>query len=158
MSLDAERSGTTTTLADARITTVGRVLRRLKFDELPQLLNVLTGEMSLVGPRPEVEEHTREYSAEELAILTVPPGITDYASIHFVSLDEVLGSENPHEVYVTRVRAEKNALRLAYVRNASFYEDLRIIGSTSVALVRKAFARPRHERVGRAHGAQKAKF
>ena len=141
MSADAERFGTTTTLGDPRITRVGRLLRRYKLDELPQLINVLRGEMSLVGPRPEVEEHTREYSVEEQRILTVPPGITDYASIRFAALDEVLGSENAHEVYVTRVRSEKNKLRLLYVDNRSFGEDLRIIGRTIAAVARKTFSR-----------------
>ena len=139
---DAERLGTTTALGDPRITPVGHLLRRYKLDELPQLFNVLRGEMSVVGPRPEVEEHTREYTAEERAILDVRPGLTDYASIHFGALDEVLGSENPHEVYVTRVRAEKNELRLRYVRRRSFGEDLRIIAMTVGAIARKATGRP----------------
>jgi lipopolysaccharide/colanic/teichoic acid biosynthesis glycosyltransferase len=137
MTVDAERAGTTTTLGDPRITRVGRLLRSGKLDELPQLWNVLRGEMSLVGPRPEVAEHTDEYTAEEMAILDVPPGITDFSSIHFASLDRVLGTDNPHEVYVTRVRAEKNALRLRYVRERSFGVDLRILAATIGVVVRK---------------------
>ncbi|HEX6750220.1 MAG TPA: sugar transferase [Longimicrobium sp.] len=135
---DAERMGTTTALGDPRITRVGRFLRRYKLDELPQLLNVLSGEMSVVGPRPEVEEHTREYAGDELEILTVKPGITDYSSIRFVALDEVLGSEDPHTLFVTRYRAEKNRLRVEYVRNRSFAEDLRIIFLTLAAVAGKA--------------------
>ncbi|HET7459895.1 MAG TPA: sugar transferase [Longimicrobium sp.] len=138
MRRDAERMGTTTALGDPRITRIGHFLRRYKLDELPQLLNVLSGEMSLVGPRPEVEEHTREYDAEEQAILSVKPGITDYSSIHFVALDEVLGSEDPHTLFVTKYRAQKNQLRLRYVRNRSFAEDLRIIVATFAAIVGKA--------------------
>lgn len=138
MHVDAERMGTTTRIDDPRITRVGRFLRRYKLDELPQLLNVLRGQMSLVGPRPEVEEHTSAYTVEERAILTVLPGITDYSSIHFASLDEVLGREDPHNVYVSRIRGEKNQLRLRYVRTATFREDLRIIGKTVVAIARKA--------------------
>jgi lipopolysaccharide/colanic/teichoic acid biosynthesis glycosyltransferase len=134
MVTDAERLGTTTSLGDSRITPMGHFLRRYKLDELPQLLNVVSGEMSIVGPRPEVEEHTSAYTTDEHAILSVRPGITDYASIELVSLDEVLGSENPHEVYVTRVRAQKNALRLRYVRNRSFSEDLKIIARTFLAI------------------------
>ncbi len=130
MVVDAERSGTTTAKDDPRVTPLGRFLRRYKLDELPQLFNVLRGDMSFVGPRPEVEEHTREYSPEERQILTVIPGITDYASLHFFHLDEALGSENAHEVYLTRVRAQKNRLRLEYVRRRSFLEDLRIIVRT----------------------------
>jgi lipopolysaccharide/colanic/teichoic acid biosynthesis glycosyltransferase len=135
---DAERMGTTTALGDPRITRVGRFLRRYKLDELPQLFNVLAGEMSLVGPRPEVEEHTREYAGDELEILAVRPGITDYSSIRFVALDEVLGSEDPHTLFVTRYRAEKNRLRVEYVRNRSFGEDLRIIFLTLAAIAGKA--------------------
>jgi lipopolysaccharide/colanic/teichoic acid biosynthesis glycosyltransferase len=138
----AERFGTTTALGDARVTPVGRVLRRYKLDELPQLLNVLDGSMSIVGPRPEVEEHTIEYTNEEQAILSVVPGITDYASIELVALDEVLGSENPHHVYLTRVRAQKNALRLRYVRERSFGVDLRIIARTLAAIVAKGRPTP----------------
>jgi lipopolysaccharide/colanic/teichoic acid biosynthesis glycosyltransferase len=137
MTVDAELAGTTTTLGDPRITPVGRLLRAGKLDELPQLWNVLKGEMSLVGPRPEVAEHTDVYSREEMAILDVLPGITDYSSIHFASLDKVLGTENPHEVYVTRVRAEKNALRLRYVRERSFMVDLRILAATIAVVARK---------------------
>ena len=102
---DAELQGTTTKINDPRVTRVGFFLRKYKLDELPQLINVIKGEMSLVGPRPEVEEHTNEYTEEEKLILTVRPGLTDYASIRFISLDEILGSENPHQVYVSGVRA-----------------------------------------------------
>jgi lipopolysaccharide/colanic/teichoic acid biosynthesis glycosyltransferase len=141
MCVDAERTGTTTAKNDPRVTRVGRFLRRLKLDELPQLFNVLRGEMSLVGPRPEVEEHTNAYDEQELAILTVRPGITDYSSVHFVDLAGALGGENPHHVYLTRVRAQKNALRLEYVRRRSFFEDLRIIGLTASALLKTMTAR-----------------
>ena len=98
--------------------------------------------MSLVGPRPEVEEHTSAYSEEEKLILTVLPGITDYSSIHFVNLNELLGSENSHQLFIIRYRAEKNQLRLKYVRNRSFSEDIRIIVSTLVAILRMTAARP----------------
>lgn len=137
MGPDAEGYGTTTAKDDPRITRIGRVLRKTKIDELPQLLNILKGDMSFVGPRPEVEEHTSEYTDEEKMILTVRPGITDYSSIHFISLDEVLGSQNPHQVYLSGVRAEKNKLRLKYVRECSFSTDIKIIGLTFVSLVRK---------------------
>ena len=140
MVVDAERLGTTTRVHDVRITRVGAFLRRWKLDELPQLLNVLVGEMSFVGPRPEVEEHTSAYTTEEREILSVRPGITDLASIRFVRLAEELGDEDPHAVYVTRVRAEKNALRLRYVRERSLSGDLRIVLLTLRAIV----SRPAH--------------
>jgi lipopolysaccharide/colanic/teichoic acid biosynthesis glycosyltransferase len=141
MSADAERHGTTTSLNDWRITPVGRWLRRSKLDELPQLVNVIRGEMSLVGPRPEVEEHTSEYTEEEQLILSVLPGITDLSSIRFARLDLALGAENAHQVYLDRIRGEKNALRLKYVRERSFSLDLRILWMTAVAIVRPERAR-----------------
>src|ERR1043165_4438085 len=112
MCVGAETFGTTTAAGDARITRVGRFTRKYKLDELPQLFNVIKGEMSLVGPRPEVKEHTDDYDEEEKLILSVIPGITDYSSIRFVRLNDILGSENPHELFLTKYRTEKNQLRL----------------------------------------------
>jgi len=137
----AETFGTTTADKDPRITRLGQFLRKYKLDELPQLINVAKGEMSLVGPRPEVEEHTSAYNDEEKLILTVIPGITDYSSIRFVKLNEILGSENPHQLFITKYRAEKNQLRLQYVRNRSFTEDIRILALTLVTLARSAMGR-----------------
>jgi lipopolysaccharide/colanic/teichoic acid biosynthesis glycosyltransferase len=128
MRADAERVGSSSTgHNDPRITCVGRWLRPWKLDELPQLLNVLAGEMSIVGPRPEVEEHTSAYTEEERIILSVLPGITDYASIRFFNLNELVGSEDPRRVFIEKYRAEKNSLRVAYVRNQSLWNDVRII-------------------------------
>jgi len=141
---EAERLGTTTAKDDPRITRVGRFLRRYKLDEFPQLLNVIKGEMSIVGPRPEVEEHTNAYSFEEKSILDVQPGITDYASMYFVNLADVLGSVNPHEMFVKgNIRNRKNQLRMQYVRNRSFLEDLKIIFKTLLVIVRHDRAAPR---------------
>jgi len=131
----AEQFGTTTSQHDPRITRVGSVLRRLKLDELPQLINVIRGDMSLVGPRPEVEEHTRLYNEEEQEILSVRPGITDYSSLRFINLGDELGAESAHQVFVFQVRPEKNALRLRYVRERSFVGDLLILARTVVALI-----------------------
>lgn len=138
MQVGAEAAGTTTRLGDPRITRVGQFLRRYKLDELPQLFNVIRGEMSIVGPRPEVEEHTREYDEEERCILTVLPGITDYASIELVNLDEILGAGDAHRTFVEHVRARKNGLRVKYVRQQSFLVDVRIIARTLLAIVGKA--------------------
>jgi lipopolysaccharide/colanic/teichoic acid biosynthesis glycosyltransferase len=135
---DSERHGTTTAKDDPRITRFGTFLRRYKLDEFPQLLNVLKGEMSIVGPRPEVEEHTNAYSAEERCILDINPGITDYSSMYFVNLADVLGSDNAHHRFVHgNIRNQKNQLRLRYVRNRSFLEDLKIILKTLAVLVRQ---------------------
>jgi lipopolysaccharide/colanic/teichoic acid biosynthesis glycosyltransferase len=136
MVVDAERrGGGSTAHNDPRITRVGRVLRRYKLDELPQVLNVLRGDMSVVGPRPELPEYTGRYSDEERAILSVRPGITDHASVRFVNLGEQLGSEDADRVYEERVLAEKNRLRLEYVRRQSFLGDLRIVLRTLGSVV-----------------------
>ena len=125
---DAERVGSTATAhGDPRMTRVGHWLRPAKLDELPQLLNVLRGEMSIVGPRPEVEEHTSAYTREEQIVLSVRPGITDLASIRFYNLNALLGSEDANRVFIEQYRAEKNRLRIAYVRQQSFLGDLAII-------------------------------
>jgi lipopolysaccharide/colanic/teichoic acid biosynthesis glycosyltransferase len=127
----AELCGATATAhRDPRITRAGRWLQPSKLDELPQLLNVLGGEMSIVGPRPEVEEHTLCYTGPEKIILSVKPGITDEASIRFYNLNELLGSEDPNRVFIEKYRAEKNRLRMAYVHRRSFWGDLAIIART----------------------------
>lgn len=128
---NAELVGSTATARkDPRITRVGAFLRRYKLDEFPQLFNVLSGEMSFVGPRPEVEEHTSVYTEEEKAILSVKPGITDFASIHFRNLGELLGDEDANAVFIAKYRDEKNRLRLEYVRKQSFFVDMKIIFET----------------------------
>jgi lipopolysaccharide/colanic/teichoic acid biosynthesis glycosyltransferase len=138
MVVDADKcGGTSTGKGDPRVTRVGAVLRRYKLDELPQLCNVLRGEMSIVGPRPEVEEYTRLYDARERVILSVRPGITDYASIRFRHLDEELGSFDVDRVYAETVRPVKNRLRIAYVERQSFLEDLKLIGLTVARIVRR---------------------
>ncbi|MDB4949650.1 MAG: hypothetical protein JWM27_2299 [Gemmatimonadetes bacterium] len=139
MVTDAERvGGPSTGLDDPRVTRVGRVLRRYKLDELPQLINVLRGEMSLVGPRPEVPQYTAEYRGDETLILTVKPGITDYASLHFIRLDEALGSHEPDRVYEEQVRPVKNALRVRYAREQGFATDMRILVRTMRKLLPRA--------------------
>jgi len=128
--------GPSTGKDDPRVTRVGRFLRRYKLDELPQLLNVLRGEMSIVGPRPEVPQYTALYEGDELLILTVRPGITDYASVEFAQLSEVLGSDDPDRMYEERVRPIKNALRVKYVKEQSLVVDLKIIALTVARLLR----------------------
>jgi lipopolysaccharide/colanic/teichoic acid biosynthesis glycosyltransferase len=138
MVVDAERmGGTSTGRNDPRITRLGRVLRAYKLDELPQLFNVLRGEMSLVGPRPEVEEYTRLYDEEQQVILTIRPGITDYSSIEFANLAEVIGDHEPDRVFAQTVLPVKNALRVRYVRERSFAKDLQILVRTVGAIFRR---------------------
>jgi lipopolysaccharide/colanic/teichoic acid biosynthesis glycosyltransferase len=135
MLVGSEDLGGTTGKDDPRVTRVGRFLRKYKFDELPQLMNVLTGDMSLVGPRPELEEHTSAYEGEEKLILSVRPGITDYASVQFRNLNELVGSEEPHRVFIEKFRPEKNRLRLAYVKHQSLREDMKILFETLACVI-----------------------
>src|SRR5947209_4533054 len=134
---DADKIGGPTSSADdPRITRVGDFLRRYKLDELPQLINVLKGEMSLVGPRPEVVQEVLLYTEEEKRLLEVRPGITDWASIRFRNEGEILrGSADPHQAYREKIRPEKIRLGLEYVRSHSFLTDCRIIVNTLKALV-----------------------
>jgi len=129
---DAEAMGSASTPEDDhRITRVGRVLRKLKFDELPQLLNVIRGEMSLVGPRPQFLWAVEQYTAEERIILGVRPGITDLASIRFRNEGEILrGSTNPDRDYFEKIHPEKMRLSLEYVRKQSFWLDGKILLQT----------------------------
>jgi lipopolysaccharide/colanic/teichoic acid biosynthesis glycosyltransferase len=116
---------------DPRITKFGSFLRTSKLNELPQLINVLKGEMSFVGPRPQVQWDVELYTEEERAILTVPPGITDYASIEFYNEGEILaGSEDPDKTYTEKIRPEKLRLQLEYVRTHSFWVDIKILFKT----------------------------
>jgi lipopolysaccharide/colanic/teichoic acid biosynthesis glycosyltransferase len=135
MRVNSESQGITTGADDPRITRVGKWLRRYKVDELPQLMNVWKGDMSFVGPRPEFEEHTSVYAGDEKLILSVRPGITDYASIRFHNLNELVGSDNPNQVFINQFLPEKNRLRVAYVRQRSFLEDLRILLRTLVCVI-----------------------
>jgi lipopolysaccharide/colanic/teichoic acid biosynthesis glycosyltransferase len=123
--------GTSTAATDPRITRVGRFLRQTKLDELPQLVNVFKGEMSLVGPRPEVEEYTRLYSQEERAILSVRPGITDLSSIRFLQLNALLARvDDPDRYFAEKILPDKNRLRVEYIRRKSFLLDLEILFQT----------------------------
>jgi lipopolysaccharide/colanic/teichoic acid biosynthesis glycosyltransferase len=135
---DAPRKGTAITFsADPRITRVGRILRKTKIDELPQLINVLQGTMSLVGPRPEVPRYVELFRADYAEILRVLPGITDLASIKYRHEAEFLGGfENPEETYVRHVLPEKIKLAKEYVRQSSFLFDIRLILKTLVGLFR----------------------
>jgi len=132
--------GPSTSDDDPRVTKTGSVLRRYKLDELPQLLNVLKGDMSIVGPRPEVPAEVGLYSREQRELLTVRPGITDWASMRFHNEGEILkGSADPHRTYQEQIRPEKIRLGLEYVRNRSFQVDMQIlIGTLSVLLKTRA--------------------
>ena len=139
MITDAERKGLQITVgADARVTRVGGTLRKYKLDELPQLIDVLIGDMSLVGPRPEVPRYVACYPEETKDIvLSVRPGITDRASIEYKDENRILGlAEDPHRAYVEQVLPVKLGYYINYVRRLTFLGDLKIILATLVAIVR----------------------
>lgn len=116
---------------DSRITSVGYWLRKFKIDELPQLINVWKGEMSLVGPRPEVKKFVDLYSDQQREVLTAKPGITDFASIEFRNENKLLeGKEDPIDFYIREIMPVKLALNLKYIRSQSFWLDIRIIFQT----------------------------
>jgi len=127
----AEKKGLLTVGADPRITRVGSFLRRYKLDELPQLINVLTGSMSLVGPRPEVRKYVNLYTPEQLKILDVKPGITDYASLEYFNENDLLAaSHDPEQTYIQEVMPAKLKLNSRYIAEAGLATDLRIIFAT----------------------------
>lgn len=129
--------GGTTSYRDPRITKVGNFLRKTKLDEIPQFGQVLLGRMSLVGPRPELMQYVREYAGDELEILQVRPGITDYSSVEFVNLDEIVGEENADEMYEKLVLKKKNALRTKYAQTVSLKTDLYILIKTAAVVLDK---------------------
>ena len=130
---------------DPRITRVGRVLRRSKLDELPQLLNVLRGEMSLVGPRPEDPRYVAHYTPEQREVLGVRPGMTGPTVLAFIDEEELLRGGDAESVYLAEVMPGKLAIDLKYVRHASFGGDLMILGRTALAVLRRAFRRGSRE-------------
>lgn len=140
MVINAEEiGGTATSDNDPRITRVGKPLRKYKLDELPQLMNVLRGDMSLVGPRPEVPQYVEMLSEEERVILTLRPGITDWATLWDYDEGAVLAaSADPEWTYLEKIRPLKTRLQLEYVRNQSFFTDLIIIARTIAAIVFRA--------------------
>lgn len=129
--------GGTTALNDSRITKVGNVLRKTKLDEIPQLFNIIKGDMSFIGPRPELLRYTAQYEGEELLIHRVRPGITDYSSIEFINLDEIVGGENADEMYEKYVLKRKNELRVKYAKTVSFGTDVKLLFITVWDVLKK---------------------
>lgn len=121
---------------DSRITKPGYFIRKYKIDELPQLINVFIGDMSLVGPRPEVRKYVDLYNEEQQKVLSVQPGITDYASIAYINENEVLGnSENPEKTYIEEVMPSKLKLNLKYIEEKSIVTDIKIIFKTIAKII-----------------------
>ena len=138
MIVNAEKMGIITIgERDPRITNSGYFLRKYKLDELPQLINVLKGEMSFVGPRPEVRKYVEMYNQEQLKILTVKPGITDYASIEYINEDEILGkSLNPEKTYIEEIMPQKIKYNMKYINNKTVIEYFKIIFLTIIKIIK----------------------
>ncbi|MGE0635530.1 MAG: sugar transferase [Bacteroidia bacterium] len=139
MKTDADKKGLLTVgNSDSRITRTGLWLRKYKLDELPQLFNVLLGEMSLVGPRPEVRKYVALYSAEQKKVLSVKPGITDNASIEYADENELLSKQSePEKFYINEVMPAKLKINLEYISKQSIAEDFRIILKTFFRIIKK---------------------
>ena len=138
MVVGADRTGGCTAKNDARVTRAGRLMRRLKLDELPQLFNILKGEMSFVGPRPELLLYTEQYTEEQQCILWVRPGVTDRSSIVYIAQDEIVGEEDPVGNFERLILPEKNRIRVEYAKTQSFGLDCRLLWETVGGVFRKA--------------------
>jgi len=135
---NAEKLGAQVTKGeDPRITKIGKVLRKYKLDELPQLINVLKGEMSLVGPRPEVPKYVEVYKKEYEQILKVKPGITDFAALEYIDEEKILkDSKNPEETYLNKVLPEKIKYYQKYLKEIGFITDMKLILRTLKSILR----------------------
>lgn len=138
MVVDADKKGLITVGGrDPRITRSGYFIRKYKLDELPQLINVLVGDMSLVGPRPEVRKYVELYTDEQQKVLSVKPGITDYASIEYMDENEILGKSNdPEKTYIEEIMPEKIKYNMKYIQNKNVSEYFKIIFLTLLKIVR----------------------
>jgi len=132
--------GGTTALHDPRITKVGNFLRKTKLDEIPQLFNIIGGSMSFIGPRPELLRYTDQYEGEEKLIFEVRPGITDFSSIEFINLDEIVGQGDADEMYEKYVLKKKNQLRIKYAKEVSLTTDIRLFSLTVWRVIKKALS------------------
>lgn len=138
MVVDADKKGLITVGGrDPRITRSGYFIRKYKLDELPQLINVLVGDMSLVGPRPEVRKYVELYDDDQNKVLSVKPGITDYASIEYMDENEILGkSTDPEKTYIEEIMPEKIKHNMKYIKNRSLMEYFKIIFLTVLKIIR----------------------
>ena len=139
MRIDSDQRGKLTIgMNDSRITQIGLFIRKYKLDEFPQFINVLSGEMSIVGPRPEVRKYVELYTKEQLNVLSVKPGLTDYASLEYINESEILGnSEDPNQTYINEIMPIKLKLNLRYISKISFITDLSLIFKTIIRILAK---------------------
>ncbi|MBC9812257.1 sugar transferase [Crocinitomicaceae bacterium CZZ-1] len=139
MRKNADKQGKLTVgMRDARITRTGYFIRKFKLDEFPQFINVIAGDMSIVGPRPEVKEYVDLYTEEQRQILNVRPGITDLASLEYFEENELLGrSENPQKTYIEEIMPAKIELNKRYLANPTLANDLHIMWKTFVRIIKR---------------------
>ena len=138
MVVDADKTGGCTAKNDSRVTRAGRIMRRLKMDELPQLFNIIKGDMSFVGPRPELLLYTEQYTEEQQCIMWVRPGITDRSSIVYIAQDEIVGEEDTVANFERLILPEKNRLRVEYAKSQSFKLDAGLFFETIKGVFKKA--------------------
>ena len=137
MYVKADSNGSLTVAKDPRITRVGWLIRKLKLDEFPQFMNVVLGDMSIVGPRPEVPEFVALYSEEQRKVLSVRPGITDEASLAYFEENKLLAtSTDPKKTYIDEIMPAKITINLAYLENRSLLADITVIGKTILRIFR----------------------
>lgn len=138
MRKDSDKLGKLTVgMRDPRITRIGYFIRKSKLDEFPQFLNVFVGQMSIVGPRPEVKEYVDLYNEDQRQILKVKPGITDYASLEYFNENELLGkSENPRKTYIEEIMPAKIELNKKYIQNPGLGTDIKIMWRTFIKIIR----------------------
>lgn len=140
MVVGADKYSGTTALNDPRVTKLGRILRKTKLDELPQIFNILKGDMSFIGPRPELLKYTARYTKAQECILWVRPGISDPSSIRLISLDQAVGHDDPEGTYERSILGEKNAMRVAYAKSQSFGTDAGLFFKTLGCVLKKMVA------------------
>jgi len=134
---DADKHGGCTALNDSRITRVGYILRKTKLDEIPQLLNIIKGDMAFIGPRPELLKYTDAYVGKEKYIMQVRPGITDFSSIKFINQDEIVGDDDPVAMFEKYILKPKTLLRIKYAATVSFAVDVKLFTWTIGAVIKK---------------------
>ncbi len=140
MAVGADKYSGTTALDDPRVTKLGRLLRKTKLDEIPQIFNILKGDMSFIGPRPELLKYTLRYTAAQQCILWVRPGISDPCSIKLISLDVAVGHDDPEGSYERNILSEKNDMRVAYAKSQSFVSDAALFGTTLRCVLEKIWS------------------
>lgn len=136
MYMDSDKKGLITIGdRDPRVTPSGYYIRKYKLDEFPQLINVLKGDMSIVGPRPEVRKYVNYYTAEQMKVLSIRPGITDLASIQYRNESELLASvENPEQYYIDVIMPDKLSINLSYVKKSNIFYDIKLIFTTIIKI------------------------